>query len=554
MKILLDLNVGKSDAPKAKRNTARPNSKAKPIIPIAAAQTADTIVSREPVFAYPPSTYQMGVYNFLLNQTGSCIVNAKAGSGKTSTMEMIARNLNQTVNGSRQFVTMLAFNKKIADELGKRMPSWIKCGTFHSIGYSTWIRHTKQKITVKNNKVYSLLRNIIPENEFSSFGGVASTLVSLAKNSGIGTWLRDDIDSAWLSLISHHCLDIGEDPKSVSSAISRKERLITYCRQALKESSLMRSLIDYDDMLYLPVLENAYFFRNDVLFVDEAQDTNPIQLACIKRMLKSEGRLIAVGDPNQAIYGFRGADSDAIDKLTKWFKCTTLPLSISYRCDKNIVKKAQSIVPDIECFDSNEDGIVQELVSYNKNTFNVGDAIVCRNTAPLIRFAYTLIKNRIAANVIGRDIGNGLIKLITDFESDTIPQLANDLNMWVDKQTERLSADEGSESAIAAINDKAECIKIFMDNLDPNNFTVEALLGEISALFSDSAGAVVQLLTVHRSKGNEWDTVFILDPNLMPSKYARLNWQKKQEANLEYVAITRAKHNLYYITSGKWEE
>jgi DNA helicase II / ATP-dependent DNA helicase PcrA len=502
----------------------------------------DSIVNKSPTFDYPPSNYQMGIYRFMLEGTGSCIVDAKAGSGKTSTMEMIGKNLVQYVNGSRQSIVMLAFNKSIASELSERMPKWIKCGTFHSVGFGTWIRHITGKVTVK--------KEMLSDDDYVKYASVAVKLIGLAKNAGIMTWVRKDTDDAWSYLLYHHSIDISNISDDDGDV---KVRLINFCRQALTESNKVRNIVDFDDMLYLPILENAFFFRNDIVFVDESQDTNPIQIACIKRMLKKEGRLIAVGDPNQAIYGFRGADSNAIANLIKWFDCKVLPLSICYRCDKSIVREAQSIVPEIEPCDTNEEGEVEHLMDYTTHTFRIGDTILCRNTSPLIKFAYALVSRKLPAKVMGRDIGNGLISLIDNLKADTIPDLTEKLGDWADKQIARLSKEEGGEAAIGIINDKVACIRIFMDNLNSSNFTISQLCSEIASMFSDSDNVGIQLSTVHRSKGHEWDRVFILDPHLMPSGYARLEWQKQQEVNLQYVAITRAKHYLGYIISDCWK-
>ena len=78
-------------------------------------------------------------------------------------------------------------------------------------------------------------------------------------------------------------------------------------------------------------------------------------------------------------------------------------------------------------------------------------------------------------------------------------------------------------------------------------------LEELFAVPDASADqGVVEVMTIHKSKGLEWDTVFILDPQLMPSKWAKLPWQQQQEKNLQYVAVTRAKLHLKYITSNSW--
>jgi superfamily I DNA/RNA helicase len=101
------------------------------------------------------------------------------------------------------------------------------------------------------------------------------------------------------------------------------------------------SCIDFDDMLWLPVILGHKFSTLDWLFVDEAQDTNDIQIEILERSLGHSSRFVAVGDPHQAIYGFRGANSDALDKIVARFACRTLPLSVSYRCSKAVVAEAQ---------------------------------------------------------------------------------------------------------------------------------------------------------------------------------------------------------------------
>jgi superfamily I DNA/RNA helicase len=69
----------------------------------------------------------------------------------------------------------------------------------------------------------------------------------------------------------------------------------------------------------------------------------------------------------------------------------------------------------------------------------------------------------------------------------------------------------------------------------------------IDALFADGATGVLTLATYHRSKGREWDRVFLFEHyRRCPSKYARQDWQKLQEDNLAYVAFTRAKQELWF--------
>ena len=83
-------------------------------------------------------------------------------------------------------------------------------------------------------------------------------------------------------------------------------------------------------MIYMPIKENLGFEQFDWVFIDEAQDTNNVrrELAC--RLLKKDGRLVAVGDTYQAIYGFTGADSDSIEQIREEFNCNIFPFFMSY--------------------------------------------------------------------------------------------------------------------------------------------------------------------------------------------------------------------------------
>jgi len=167
-------------------------------------------------------------------------------------------------------------------------------------------------------------------------------LVGYAKNTGIGFLLPNE-EREWFNLISYFSLVAPDDNLDESVAVR-------YAREALAASNALLSVVDFDDMLYLPLLKNVICDRKNYVFVDEAQDLNAVQRTLLRRMLTTvpgaPSRLIAVGDPNQAIYGFRGADSDSMEQLQRDFNATVLPLSVSFRCSKAVVaevKRALSI-------------------------------------------------------------------------------------------------------------------------------------------------------------------------------------------------------------------
>ena len=132
-------------------------------------------------------------------------------------------------------------------------------------------------------------------------------------------------------------------------------------------------------MVYIAAKDdNITFFRYDWIFVDEVQDLNKAQRKiALDKIMKPSSRFICVGDVRQCIYGFSGADVESFKSIQKMPNTTTLPLSICYRCDKEIVRFAQKIVPELEYFEGKGEGIVRKD-GENKD-IREGDYVLCRN-------------------------------------------------------------------------------------------------------------------------------------------------------------------------------
>lgn len=194
------------------------------------------------------------------------------------------------------------------------------------------------------------------------------------------------------------------------------------------------------------------------------------------------------------------------------------------------------------------EGSIERLAAYDPSVFLPTSAILCRNTAPLVSFAFSLIQRRIGCRVLGREIGQGLNLLIDKLNAKDLEQLSTKLDMYEMRETSKFTR-KGDEQAADAVRDRVACISLFLSQAE----SISNLKQAISALFDDGAKGLLTLSTVHKAKGLEWPTVFILDfDKYMPSPYAKQPWQRKQEENLIYVAITRAKLDLKYIESGKW--
>lgn len=497
-----------------------------------------------------PSPFQERIYEFVRTGTGSAVVVAVAGSGKTTTIINALQYI-----PPEQTVQLLAFNKSIATELQTRIerlemqrlqaglsfPS-VKASTFHSACFAAVRGHLEGlRVEVTPRKLHMICRDWLTRTEMDLYSSYICKLVGLAKGSGVGALIPDETE-IWNVLTEHHDL-------TLDSTDADEEEAIQFARDLLKRSTEQAEedgLIDFDDQLYLVCKWNLILRPYDWVFVDEAQDTNPVRRAIARKALKDEGRLIAVGDPHQAIYGFTGASHDAIDLIQEAFKAERLPLSVCYRCAKVIVTKAKTIVPQIEPAETAEEGKIHYVSAATVGTvLSSSDAILCRNTAPLVSAAYSLIAKGIGCTILGRDIGEGLVGLVEKQRAKGIEALDEKLGIYLKRETEKLERRDQPGKA-AAVRDRVECIRTIMDHLDELERTVPGLITKIRSIFTEG-GNVLTLSTIHKAKGREWPKVGILRPDLIPSKWATKSWQLTQEQNLQYVAWTRAQQELFLL-------
>lgn len=492
--------------------------------------------------------------------TGSIVLVAAAGSGKTTTLEGGARAL--TARGKR--VAIVAFNKKIARELKERMKDdrGIWAATVHSFGNRALKRALPalDKVEPDRKKLSRLF-----DERASGWVGAANvealhmmkaTIVKLADLAKQRAVIGHEIDdkNEWLEIIEH--FDLIEDDKDHPLTDVEVAR---YARLLLLASNEDLSSYDYSDMIYLPLAKKFSFPKFDVVMIDEAQDTNPARREVVRRMLKPGGRVIAVGDPCQAIYGFTGADNDALDQIVKEWKAKTLPLSVTYRCPKAVVAFASQWIPagHLTAHDSAPDGEVTsmdyprfvELSRANAHTaIHASTAILCRNNAPLVNVAFHLIRNRIPCKIEGRDIADGLKQLAQRWKIKNIDTLEDRL----DKHLERAQVKyKDKETKLAQITDQVETLRVIIDQCRAEKrTTIAAVVEYLDQLFADEVKGILTLCSIHKSKGLEWDFVYWLDrQGTCPSRFAKRDWQKQQEQNLQYVAATRAKLQLVDLTA-----
>lgn len=496
---------------------------------------------------FVPSPQQANFLNWVATGSGSCVLEAVAGAGKTTT-------LLEAVDRTGGGVAILAYNKMIAEEIKgkllKRGVDWkvAEAGTVHSFGFRAY-RKTFPKVKVEGGKTFAVLDQMFkdaPAHHISrTHGAGIANLVSLAKQRAIGVVGSIDNRKLWNDIVDHFGLFGDDDEEKIES-------IIEIAIAALKTSNLTTDVIDFDDMVYLPLVHKVRFWRYKWVFIDEAQDTNPARRALVKALLAPFGRVVAVGDRAQAIYGFTGADADSLDLIANEFNAIRMPLTTTYRCPKAVVSFAQAWVSHIQAADTAPEGEVKSIdVSYmiSHEDLNRGSAILCRNTAPIISLAFQLIRQGVGCRVEGRDIGSGLIKLATKWKTvKTLAGLESALEKWADRQITRALA-KNAAAVAQTIEDQRETLQVVIDRCrEQKRDGIDHVVAAIQGIFADNVTDMLVLSTIHKSKGREWNTVFWLDrEGTLPSRYARMAWQLQQENNLCYVAATRAKQRLIEV-------
>lgn len=516
------------------------------------------LVVEEKVFQ--PSVYQEKVFEFVKNGAGNAVVSAVAGSGKTTTILKALDLIPKTLD-----VLYLAFNKDIVASIKKKYSSIenVVFSTVHGYGISI-LRELNPNIVIDNYKYINLLRNIYHYLD----NGNESVLdpynfnekqIKILKKFKLKKSLPegDDIYSFQkrvAELCNYSRIMLIDDEKKLKQIaadydIEYRNREVEIALDLVELGKHLAEVVDYTDMLYFPIIFDMPCKKYDWVFIDECQDLNTAQRTLMLRAVKENtGRWVGVGDPKQAIYGFNGADFESFKNLTKLENTIELPLSVCYRCDRNIINLAKGIVQNIEFFEKNGEGVVNEEAKVDE--IKDGDMVLCRNTYPLVKLCFDYLKKGVKAIIKGRDIGNALIGIIQKSKTEDVNQLFaflyDDLEKTKKKiiKNHNLIEEEAEEHELyIKQKEKIEIIELLGNQAE----NCSEIISKLKSIFSDSESDGIQLSTIHKSKGLESDRVFIIHRDLIPSKFAQTQWQIDQEYNLLYVAYTRAKKYLGFV-------
>lgn len=497
---------------------------------------------------FKPSPQQQAIFDELSNpDCGSIIIEAKAGSGKTTTIVEASK----IIGGS---IFLGAFNKKMADELSSRCANIrnAECATFHAIGYRA-LRDAWDNVgKTDSSKIFNLIKffnsQTYQNEDFDKNAYQISRIISMAKQRGIGVLVENDYYN-WNEMILHHSLD--EQLPTKFDDYDNMKNLIQFCRDVLKYDIQHSTSIDFDDMIYLPLLHNVKLPTFDWVMIDEAQDTNNVRREFAKRMINENGRIIAVGDRHQSIYGFAGADNDSMDKIQEDFNAKVMPLSVSYRCSKAVINLANNYVYDIHPCQNAKDGETlcinyDDIVNHAKN----GDVIISRFNKYLVNICFKFLRKGIAVKIEGRDIAKNLTSLAKMWKTQDFNELKDLVNKWKHREIDR--AIKKGVNRTDTITDRAESLMIMVARAKEIGLSSkDEMIEMIESLFADNINSknMITLCSVHKAKGMEWDRVFLIGRNEIMGKMGYLQWQKDQEKNLIYVGITRARDTLIDVVN-----
>ena len=505
---------------------------------------SDLELYKKALGGYEPSKYQTAIFDFVVHGCGNGVIRARAGSGKTSTiigaMKLVPTN---------KKCIFLAFNKSVKEEIEKKLVGYNNCTvkTLHGLGYSMISNYIKDKPNVDEFKYNSFLRHNL--NELSS---------AKIKDKKKITEYCDSI----IQLLEFSRMNLAQSNREIENianeySIPHENDEVNVVIKLMKWGKKHLDTVDFTDLVWLPYeldippKQNKY----DWIFNDEAQDYSVAYVKLFMRCFKRGTRFVSCGDEYQSINQFAGASEQAFNTMASMSNTQVFDLPMSYRCDREIIREANRFVEDIIPRDDAGLGIIKH--DSRLAEIKDDDLVLSRTNGALIKLYTRLIKLGKACYIKGSDDDKNKLlgtvekfrvgeELGKQFECDGLfPRLYDNMI------SERNKLADGGMDMIDAIN--TQSVQSRYDTISSlttiaagcNNVT--ELINRINRIYSRSNTGIC-LSTIHKAKGLEANNVHIICRSVMPQKYAKTKSEIQQERNLIYVAITRAKHKLCYVS------
>ncbi len=511
------------------------------------------------------------------------IICALAGTGKTTVLVQLVR----IFAGKGLMVLCLAFARRDKAALEKRTNGKAKVMTSHGGGLSilsTWARSQGFRLEVNDDIPNRMLEQrwiedglIIPgageggRNKWEESVGVWSAILSLvgkartclALKANDARFKRCPTESDWCELADRFDLELASDDLP---------NVLFYSAWLFTELASLNNVrvwgVDPDGMVFLPVYHDLKPTTTyDVVLVDETQDQSFVTRSIAFAFLRpNTGRIVAVGDENQAIYGWRGADSLAMGEMAKMMEEHAnapeyFPLTLCRRCAKAIIREAQCIVPAIQALPDAPEGEVANLDNgealFDTLKIERKGLVLCRANAPLVSMALRLLAARIPAALMRSNIVGDLLRMIDTLSQRNATMAVTDLlekvEEWLTDRLAKLAKRKNGAAAAQVASDKAACLRALAE--EETVKTAGDLKRKIDELFPhDPSGETVNpaklvvFSTVHGAKGGEAHTVYLYSPDGLKANIFDQVWSDATDRdNTLYVALTRAEFRLVYV-------
>jgi DNA helicase II / ATP-dependent DNA helicase PcrA len=375
---------------------------------------------------------------------------AGAGSGKTRVIVERIKYLIETGIEPHQILA-ITFTRKASFEMKERIEnSLVHIHTFHQFCYQRLMEDFKQEFKMIDESVISFKKEHLLE-------------ITKYKNSLYRTKKPRQFDLYQTSLFNHQ-------------------------------------MKDFDDLLldfYFKIRYINHDYRYLYIFIDEFQDTNLLQYELLKLLIRKNTNVLAVGDPDQSIYAFRGASSRIINQYIKDYQAKLYTLSVNYRSSSTILYHANRLI--------------------GRNNRRYHNILIPTNQGNQKVYSIQFLNEFVEAEQ--------LILLIKKLQKFKI---------------------KSEEIAILYRNhQRAYELQKTMREQDISFQTYD------DQKMDHQQG--IQMMTIHKAKGLEFDAVIIigLEMGVLPSSHDNTQWEKDEERRLMFVAMTRARDHLYFSSIEK---
>ncbi|MGI8794457.1 MAG: ATP-dependent helicase [Acidimicrobiales bacterium] len=498
-----------------------------------------------------------------------CIV-AGAGSGKTRVLTRRIAYRVATGQADAPHVLTLTFTRKAAGELRQRLAATgmrerVIAGTFHGVAYAQLRQRWADRGQTPPALVQSKLRLLVPLLGRHS----RSAAIQPAD-------IASEIEWAKARLVPPSQYAVEAEKSGRTPPLPAAQVATIYERYEAEKRR--RRVIDFDDLLSLcaraleddPDFAATQQWRFRHLFVDEFQDVNPAQFRVLKGWLGNGTDLCVVGDPNQAIYGWNGADPRLITNFGQLFTdSTTVTLEDNYRSTPQILAAANAVLGDRAGLRPNrEDGPAPTITRYDddvaesrgvatrlRRAHRPGTswarlAVLTRTNAQLRQFEEAFR----AVGIPYRLRGDGAFLSLPEVKDAIRAIRSAKAKVPMEHHLADLEAMAGaSEGTPERLANLQQLLRMGRDyaELDPQG-TVDGFAAWLSATLrgddsDDGTADAVSLVTFHRAKGLEWPVVFVagIERGLVPIGHAGSSDAVAEEQRLLYVALTRAEEELH---------